>query len=71
MKEEIWRTVPSFPNYQIAPNGQVRLVRTKTILPVYRNHNKKLFVNLVREGQQFRRMVNLLVFSAYPELRVQ
>lgn len=69
MTEETWKPVPGFPNYQIAPSGVVRLVRTGSILPVYRDHKKRLFVNLVREGQQFRRVVKLLRSAAYPELR--
>ena len=63
-----WRSLPSFPNYEIAPNGNVRSLRTGDILPAQPNHNHRLFVNLTRGRETYRRMVNLLVFAAYPEL---
>ena len=68
MKEAMeWRPIPSFPNYQIAPNGQVRLVRTGSILPVYRNHNKALFVHLVKDGVQVKKAVKHLMSAVWPE----
>lgn len=69
MKEaKEWRPLPYFPDYEIAPNGSVRSLRTGIIVPASLNHNHRLFVNLVRGRDTFRRMVNLLVFAAYPEL---
>ncbi len=69
MKEATeWRPLPSFSGYEIAANGNVRSVHTGVILPAQLNHNHRLFVNLTRSGETHRRMVNLLVFAAYPEL---
>jgi hypothetical protein len=65
MRDDIWRNVPGYPNYQVSRDGQVRsLTRHK---PLAQAENKRGYhlVNLYRDGRPKNFLVHRLVAAAF------
>ena len=64
MNEE-WRTIPDFPDYMVSSRGQVLFRSRDSVKAISVNQQGIAHVLLVRDGQQFRRSVAILVATAF------
>lgn len=69
-KEEIWKTIPEFPNYQVSNMGRVKSLgndkkRNEKILKPGKNKSGYLKVNLCKEGKMKTMKIHRLVGQAF------
>lgn len=62
---ERWRDIPDFPRYSISDRGRVRNVDTGRDMMVALNQRGIVYVGLMKNGQQYKRSVALLVAKSY------
>jgi len=67
MRDEVWRTIDLFPDYDVSNYGRVRTNKSGRILRVNENQYGLVQVGLMREGVQRHRSVPLLVAKAFLE----
>ena len=69
-KEEIWKTIPEFPNYQVSTLGRVKSLnylntRKEKILKLFKSGGGYLAVHLCREGKIKKMLIHRLVCDAF------
>jgi len=62
---ELWSEIPSFPGYSVSNYGRVRNEKTGYLLALLFNNTGVVQVGLMRDLQQHRRSVPLLVARAF------
>jgi hypothetical protein len=62
---EIWKTIPSFPNYAVSNYGRVFNIKKDVEMVLSRNQDGTLTVGLSREGLQRRRSVKVIVAELF------
>lgn len=60
-----WREIEDFPGYSVSNLGRVRNDDTGRVLALQRNQHGVINVGLVRDGQQHKRSVAVLVAEAW------
>jgi len=67
MREEVWRDIADFPNYQISNEWRVKNKERGTIKATIQDGT--LTVKLSKEGHVYHRGVRGLFLAAFPEKR--
>lgn len=65
---DIWKTLKEFPNYQVNISGDVRHIRTQTVLLETVNHNGIPSYSLSKGNKTISRSWKGLVYATFPEL---
>lgn len=65
MRDEEWRDIPDFPNYQVSDEWRVKNVERQTIKATIQDG--ALTVKLSKDGKVYHRGVRGLFLAAFPE----
>lgn len=60
-----WRRIDEFPNYEVSEDGRVRNADTAHVMVLTRNQQGVIQVGLMKDRQQYKRGVALLVARAF------
>lgn len=61
----VWKSIPGFDRYSVSNYGQVRNDDTGRIMAIARNQQGVCYVGLIRDSEQKKRGLALLVASAF------